>query len=107
MAVITPNKPLVACVDLVGGRRKLAPVLVVRGASTGNDMATEFIDYMTAEEFRMIREQLGLSLSELARALRITSVRNVAQFEEGARPVSGPVSLIMEHLKAGDIKPQI
>ncbi len=61
---------------------------------------------MDAAEFKRIREGLGLSLSEMARALRLSNVRNVAQFEEGSRDVSGPVSLLMEHFDAGNIKPE-
>lgn len=62
---------------------------------------------MEAAEFKRIRHALGLSLSEMARALRIANVRNVEQFEEGKREVSGPVSLLMEHFDAGNIRPQL
>jgi len=58
---------------------------------------------MTKEEFREIRQGLDLSLSEMARALRIKSCRAIRYYESGDREVSGPVSLLMELYRDGKL----
>lgn len=58
---------------------------------------------MTGEEFKRIRREAGLSLAELAAVLRIDDVRTLRRYEDGERPVSGPVSLIMEMIGAGEL----
>lgn len=57
---------------------------------------------MEAAEFVRIRHKLGLSRSEMAAALRI-NLRTVEMNEAGHKDISGPVSLLMEHMDAGDI----
>ena len=56
---------------------------------------------MTPDQFRVIREKAGLSLNGLADLLRIQDRSTIHRYETGARPVSGPVSLLMELLAAG------
>lgn len=51
---------------------------------------------MTPTQFKHIRTSLGLSQNELAKALRLSSGRNVRRMELGDMPISGPVSLLME-----------
>ncbi len=58
---------------------------------------------MTPENFKRIRQQLGLTQAELARALRITEGRTIRRYESGERPISGPVAIIMEALADGRI----
>jgi DNA-binding transcriptional regulator YiaG len=52
--------------------------------------------YMEPEKFRSIRKEAALSLKETARVLRIGDLGSVHRWEKGARPISGPVSIIME-----------
>lgn len=51
---------------------------------------------MTPATFKAIRQRLGLTQSELATRLRISDVRTIRRYETGERPVSGPVSVLME-----------
>ena len=53
---------------------------------------------MKAEEFKKARQRLGLSVSEMAAALRINSPRSIRQYESGEREISGPVSLLVEKM---------
>ena len=54
---------------------------------------------MTNDEFRTIRvADLRLSTAQLAGVLRIDQ-RTVRRLEEGTRPISGPVEVIMVALK--------
>lgn len=53
---------------------------------------------MTAIEFKEIRKRAGLTQSQLADYLRISDKRTIRYWETGERPVSGPVSLLMEQL---------
>ena len=46
---------------------------------------------MTPEEFRAARDRLGLSLSELARALNVNP-RTVCRWQDGSQAVPGPVA---------------
>ncbi len=52
---------------------------------------------MTFAEFKAIRQRAGLTQGQLAQHLRIDP-RTVRKYETGDRPVSGPVSLLMESL---------
>lgn len=60
---------------------------------------------MTAAEFKAIRTAKGWSISDLMAVLRITDERSVRRWEDGERPVSGPVSLLMELIRDGVIGP--
>jgi DNA-binding transcriptional regulator YiaG len=55
---------------------------------------------MTPTEFKSIRLRAGLSVRQLAKLLRITE-RAVRYIEDDKRPISGPVSLLMELLDKG------
>ncbi len=52
---------------------------------------------MTADEFRHIREQLGLTQEQLAEALRTTRV-SVARYEAGMRRIGGAVEVAVTQL---------
>lgn len=54
---------------------------------------------MTADEFRRIREQLGLTQEQLATALRTTRV-SVARYESGMRRISGAVQVAVTQLSS-------
>jgi len=56
---------------------------------------------MTKEEFKSIRLALGLSLSEMAGALRIKSSRAIRYYESGEREVSGSIARHMEEFRDG------
>jgi transcriptional regulator with XRE-family HTH domain len=54
---------------------------------------------MNPETFRRIRvDRLGLDQAELAALLRIEDRRTISRYECGKRSISGPVSLLMEHM---------
>jgi DNA-binding transcriptional regulator YiaG len=55
---------------------------------------------MTPSEFKAIRLRAGLTQSQLADRLRISDKRTIRYWETGERPISGPVSLLMEQLEA-------
>ncbi len=59
----------------------------------------------TPTTFKAIRERAGLTQSGLAAFLRISDRRTIRYWETGERPVSGPVSFLMELLDAGTIRP--
>lgn len=61
---------------------------------------------MTAEEFKAIRKQAGLSTNALAALIRLSDGSNVRKIERGVNGVSGPVSLLMELLRDGVLKPK-
>lgn len=61
---------------------------------------------MEAAEFIRIRHALGLSRTEMAAALRM-GLRAIERIEAGSLDISGPVSLLMEHLDAGRIEPTV
>ena len=54
---------------------------------------------MTPDEFRRIREQLGLTQEELAKTLRTTRV-SVARYESGMRRISGAVQVALTQLSS-------
>jgi DNA-binding transcriptional regulator YiaG len=60
---------------------------------------------MTADKFKAIRERAGLTQSQLAALLRVSGKRTVGYWEAGERAISGPVSLLMELLDKGVIRP--
>lgn len=51
---------------------------------------------MTPEHFRTIRQEAGLSLSDMAALLRISDRSTIHRWEKGQRPISGPASIICE-----------
>jgi DNA-binding transcriptional regulator YiaG len=56
---------------------------------------------MTPERFTQIRERADLSRAQLAKVLRIKEVKTIYRYEHGERPISGPVSLLMEMIEDG------
>jgi DNA-binding transcriptional regulator YiaG len=60
---------------------------------------------VTADEFRKIREQLGLTQIGLAYILRVPIPGHIRKWEEGVSQIPGPVAYIMELLRDGVITP--
>lgn len=58
---------------------------------------------MTPTEIITIRKRAGLSQSGLAALLRISDQRTVRRWESGDIPVTGPASIILEMLDAGEL----
>lgn len=58
---------------------------------------------MTPDQFRAIRERAGLSLARLATLLRMSDKKTIHRYETGERAISGPVSILMELLDAGEM----
>jgi DNA-binding transcriptional regulator YiaG len=58
---------------------------------------------MTPTEIQSIRKRAGLSQSGLAALLRISDLRTVRRWETGDTPISGPASIILELLDAGEL----
>ena len=54
---------------------------------------------MTSDEFRRIREELGLTQEQLAKALRTTRV-SVGRYESGMRRISGAVEVAVSQLSS-------
>lgn len=61
--------------------------------------------HMTPEDFKAIRQRLGLSLNELAGALGLSDKRTVDEIERGKRACSGPVAKLMRLWDAGRAEP--
>lgn len=60
---------------------------------------------MTPFEFQSSRKRLGLSVDEMARALRLADGRSVRRYEDGSRDISGPITLCLEYmLKHGPLR---
>lgn len=60
-------------------------------------------DGMTPTELTAIRKRAGLSQSGLAALLRVADLRTVRRWEKGDVPVSGPASIVLELLDAGEL----
>lgn len=58
---------------------------------------------MTPIEVKATRQRFGLSQSELAGLLRISDLRTIRRWETGEVPVSGPASIILELMAAGEL----
>lgn len=52
---------------------------------------------MTPQDFRTIRQQAGMSFTQCADYLQNTT-RSVRRYEDGTRPIPGPVSRLMKML---------
>jgi hypothetical protein len=59
--------------------------------------------YMPPDEFRRIRTKSGMSLKKTAATLRISDLGSVHRWEKGTRPISGPVSILMEMIDRGEL----
>lgn len=58
---------------------------------------------MTPAHIKAIRKQAGLSQTGLAAVLRIADQRTIRRWETGKIPISGPASIILELLDAGEL----
>lgn len=58
---------------------------------------------MTPPEVHSIRTRAGLTQTELARLLRISDIRTIRRWEQGDVPISGPASIVLELLDAGEL----
>ena len=58
---------------------------------------------MTPAKVKSIRTAAGLSQREMARLLRVSDIRTVRRWETGEVPVSGPASIVLEMLDAGEL----
>lgn len=57
--------------------------------------------YLTPEQVKHLRLQLGLSIAQLADRLRMTDIRTVRRWETGERPISGPASIALWYMAHG------
>jgi hypothetical protein len=53
----------------------------------------------------LIRGRLDLTLAELAEILRVSDVSMLRKMERGAKPISGPIRLVLEAMADGRIDP--
>lgn len=58
---------------------------------------------MPPAELRRIRTKAGLSLNGLAKVLRIEDRSTIHRWEKGQRAISGPASIILELIDAGEL----
>ena len=58
---------------------------------------------MTPAEIKAIRQRYGLSQTELAALLRISDLRTIRRWEKGEVPISGPASIVLELMDAGEL----
>lgn len=58
---------------------------------------------MDAKQVKQIRRDAGLSTRQLARLMRITDDRTVLRWEAGERPVTGPATILLELIEAGEL----
>ena len=58
---------------------------------------------MSPTEVQSIRKLAGLTQSGLAALLRISDLRTIRRWEAGDIPISGPASIILEMLNAGEL----
>ena len=58
---------------------------------------------MNPTQIKTIRQQAGLSQTGLAAVLRIADLRTIRRWEKGDVPISGPASIIMEMMEAGEL----
>lgn len=59
---------------------------------------------MSPEEFKLARKQLGLTVRDMAAALRLSETngyRTVRRMESGEIEVSGPISVAVEAMLSG------
>jgi DNA-binding transcriptional regulator YiaG len=58
---------------------------------------------MNPTQIKLIRKRAGLTLDGLAQLLRIKDKRTLQRWESGDVPVSGPASIVLELLDAGEL----
>ena len=57
---------------------------------------------MQPEDFKTIRRDLGLSVTQIATVLRVTP-RSVRRWEDGTRDIPGPAQVLVEALRTGTL----
>ena len=65
--------------------------------------ATPTADRIDGQALRAFRKSQGYSITEFARILRIEAASTVHRWERGDREVSGPASIILEMMQAGEL----
>lgn len=55
---------------------------------------------MTPEELKSVRHALGFSAQGFAKFLRLTDGAHVRKMENGTRPISGPLEVLMKAIMA-------
>ncbi len=55
------------------------------------------------QALRAFRKSQGYSINQLARILRIEAASTVHRWERGDRAVSGPASILIEMMQAGEL----
>lgn len=58
---------------------------------------------MTPSEIKAIRKRYGLTIRGLAALLRIRDEKTIRRWEKGEVPVSGPASIVLELMDAGEL----
>lgn len=58
---------------------------------------------MTPATFKAIRQRKGLSTRALAALFRLSDEKTIRRYETGERSISGPVTMLMEMLDAGEL----
>jgi transcriptional regulator with XRE-family HTH domain len=53
---------------------------------------------MTPAAFKAARKHLGLSQTDMAKALRLKNARAVRYYEAGEREISGPVQVVIAYM---------
>lgn len=62
---------------------------------------------MESDELKQARHDLGLSVREMAAALRLSETngeREIRRMEKGEKPVSGPISVAVEAMLNGYVE---
>lgn len=54
---------------------------------------------MTPAAFKAARKALGLSVEDMARALRLKDARSVRRYEDGSREISGPIETLLAYIQ--------
>lgn len=65
--------------------------------------ATPAADRINGQALRAFRKSQGYSMTEFARILRIEAASTVRRWECGDRAISGPASILVEMMQAGEL----
>lgn len=58
---------------------------------------------INGKALRAFRKSQGYSITDLARILRIEAASTIHRWERGDRAVTGPASIILEMMQAGEL----
>ena len=64
---------------------------------------TPTADRIDGQALRAFRKSQGYSMTEFARILRIEAASTVRRWECGDRAISGPASILVEMMQAGEL----